>query len=782
MPNSQTIHQSLPIFAAAKTSAPVSAPITELKTNAPSFNQVLKNEVVNKSKKLNVETAKNNPPQSVKASPAPHESVKPINHDSDTEVNDSESEDAPKSTELTLGNLSDPSSLLAFVGNISALAQSATQDPANDKSSYDSAISELTTGSAQTVSQGVTNDKSIYDSASSELTSKTEIAATTSSNIDIGQDIKESGDHASDDGKQIVATSSTGEQAPPMVNADKTVNALSNTSALQEKSSISKDGKITSSLQPNSRAKNDMLTTAAMTIQAPTVPITSGHSKLTIENASLNLTAQLRSQLSQQMGQQILSASTNQRENNALSNQINGAAPATSEVLNYHRGTDNTLLTGQTISDFSATASSLARRIDERDNLTGLPKIEQFGMPADETNDRLELPQSDFTVMASSDTEVSANSAPVKSNVTDSDLSTVKNKDTSDLAKSNRIAAESATSSAIKNSVSASTSNGSQAQMPPANLQNTSISNLSADKSQFNKPTAENKTSNTTNTSRVSADNSQSDNPVTESKLSNTTIAPILSTMGEKPSTEKAVNNMSIAATEGSKDLSNQHKIAEVSQKSQDFATSNSADNAQFAKDLSTQLTRERQDIVKFTSTESQNELAIKPLATTPTAPAPAEVISTVMSEHIAPRVASKGWDQALGQKIVWMVAGGEQTAQLTLNPPDLGPVQVVLSISDNFVDASFVSSHLDVREAIEAAAPKLREMMDNAGISLSGFSVSADSSQSSQSFNSSYAENRASNNGRGFVGNSAANEINTALSVPTQTNSRDSGLVDTFA
>jgi flagellar hook-length control protein FliK len=107
------------------------------------------------------------------------------------------------------------------------------------------------------------------------------------------------------------------------------------------------------------------------------------------------------------------------------------------------------------------------------------------------------------------------------------------------------------------------------------------------------------------------------------------------------------------------------------------------------------------------------------------------QVKATATPNHIAPQVGKSGWDQALGQKVMWMVAGGDQVAQLTLNPPDLGPLQVVLSISDSQVDASFVSAHLDVREAIEAAAPKLKEMMDSAGIQLSGFSVSSQSAGS---------------------------------------------------
>ena len=167
------------------------------------------------------------------------------------------------------------------------------------------------------------------------------------------------------------------------------------------------------------------------------------------------------------------------------------------------------------------------------------------------------------------------------------------------------------------------------------------------------------------------------------------------------------------------------------------------------------------------------------------TAPAPTTVNvqteqnkAVAVSEHISPRVGTKAWDQALSQKVVWMVAGGEQSAELSLNPPDLGPIQVVLSISDNQVDASFISSHLEVREAIESAAPKLKEMMDSAGISLSNFSVSSQASSNSQSFNNEQARNPVTS--RSITGNVGGEPIATAA--PIQKPRQQLGAVDTFA
>lgn len=97
-----------------------------------------------------------------------------------------------------------------------------------------------------------------------------------------------------------------------------------------------------------------------------------------------------------------------------------------------------------------------------------------------------------------------------------------------------------------------------------------------------------------------------------------------------------------------------------------------------------------------------------------------------IAPEKLAPAVGSAAWDQALGQKIVWMTAGGQQTASLTLNPPDLGPLQVVLNISNDQANATFSAAQPEVRQALEAALPKLREMMGDAGIQLGETSINA--------------------------------------------------------
>jgi flagellar hook-length control protein FliK len=147
--------------------------------------------------------------------------------------------------------------------------------------------------------------------------------------------------------------------------------------------------------------------------------------------------------------------------------------------------------------------------------------------------------------------------------------------------------------------------------------------------------------------------------------------------------------------------------------------------------------------------------------------------------DKLTPQVGSPDWNQALGQKVVWMVAGGQQSASLTLNPPDLGPMQVVLNVTNSHATATFTAAQPEVRQALETAMPKLREMLGDAGIQLGQASVNAGTAQQQQNF-----ANQASRSGRGgsdsgvdAIEGSRAGSSQAAISVTSGL-----GLVDTFA
>lgn len=79
----------------------------------------------------------------------------------------------------------------------------------------------------------------------------------------------------------------------------------------------------------------------------------------------------------------------------------------------------------------------------------------------------------------------------------------------------------------------------------------------------------------------------------------------------------------------------------------------------------------------------------------------------------------SAGWSQDLGGQVVWMTRHDQQSAVININPPQLGPVNISLNINGDQASATFVSPHAEVRQAIEDALPRLREMLSGAGINL---------------------------------------------------------------
>jgi len=58
-------------------------------------------------------------------------------------------------------------------------------------------------------------------------------------------------------------------------------------------------------------------------------------------------------------------------------------------------------------------------------------------------------------------------------------------------------------------------------------------------------------------------------------------------------------------------------------------------------------------------------------------------------SEELTAHVGTDAWNDQVGQKVVYMVGAEDQTASLTLNPPDLGPLQVVLSVTNGQADVT---------------------------------------------------------------------------------------------
>ncbi|EKE18186.1 MAG: hypothetical protein ACD_10C00096G0001 [uncultured bacterium] len=87
-------------------------------------------------------------------------------------------------------------------------------------------------------------------------------------------------------------------------------------------------------------------------------------------------------------------------------------------------------------------------------------------------------------------------------------------------------------------------------------------------------------------------------------------------------------------------------------------------------------------------------------------------------------------WTQEFGEKVVWLAKNDQQSARININPPELGPVQITLSLNGDQAKIAFSSPHAEVRQAIESAMPQLKEMLSSSGINLGQSNVGANLSQ----------------------------------------------------
>lgn len=133
-------------------------------------------------------------------------------------------------------------------------------------------------------------------------------------------------------------------------------------------------------------------------------------------------------------------------------------------------------------------------------------------------------------------------------------------------------------------------------------------------------------------------------------------------------------------------------------------------------------------------------------------------------------------WGDEFSQKITWLASAGvDQSAELHLNPPQLGPLDVVLKVSGDQATALFTSPHAAVREAIEQALPKLRDMLSDNGITLGNTTVSDQTPRDQSKPDAQRTPENANDNLR----DAPATGANASRVSPI---SRHNGIVDTFA
>lgn len=96
----------------------------------------------------------------------------------------------------------------------------------------------------------------------------------------------------------------------------------------------------------------------------------------------------------------------------------------------------------------------------------------------------------------------------------------------------------------------------------------------------------------------------------------------------------------------------------------------------------------------------------------------------------IAEPVGGTRWAEALGQKALFMVEQQVKTAEMHLNPPNLGPLEVKLVMDGDKASLNFVTSQAAVRDALQQSLPRLQQVMADNGMASLNVNVQLGQSQ----------------------------------------------------
>lgn len=158
-------------------------------------------------------------------------------------------------------------------------------------------------------------------------------------------------------------------------------------------------------------------------------------------------------------------------------------------------------------------------------------------------------------------------------------------------------------------------------------------------------------------------------------------------------------------------------------------------------------------------------------------APIEAQLSSLARMTQVPVRVGDTGWHQAVADRVVWMIGKEQQAVQLKLNPAHLGPMEVRLSLHQDQATVSFLSGHAAVREALEQAVPRLRDMLGQQDIQLVQVNVDQRQGHDSQGAGQGDAKSASAGGANNLDTQGSQEETQTVRSALVR-----HGLVDTYA
>lgn len=155
-----------------------------------------------------------------------------------------------------------------------------------------------------------------------------------------------------------------------------------------------------------------------------------------------------------------------------------------------------------------------------------------------------------------------------------------------------------------------------------------------------------------------------------------------------------------------------------------------------------------------------------------------AQQASQVPQLPVATTVGHRGWANEVGSQVAWMIGKNESKAELVLTPPSLGKLGVSIQVNGDQTTAHFVAASQATRDALEQAMPRLREVLQQAGINLGETNVSTSSDQRAHDGQGGSGQR----SGRGSGGGDDASTVSAVGQGATTWVRSGAGAIDTFA
>lgn len=152
---------------------------------------------------------------------------------------------------------------------------------------------------------------------------------------------------------------------------------------------------------------------------------------------------------------------------------------------------------------------------------------------------------------------------------------------------------------------------------------------------------------------------------------------------------------------------------------------------------------------------------------------------ANLQTMSLSPQSTNSQWGEALGERISFLVNHKLNNAQIRMDPPHLGKLDIQISVKDDAATITIHTQHAQTRDMIDSASARLREFLQEAGYN----SVDVDVSQRDQSMQQDLSQqgNQASIEDNQDT-NSSETDVDLASTSNMTSMSFDNGRIDYFA